>query len=744
MLPFPKSYHDAFNGSSWENAMRDEYNALVKNNTWTLVPRPPDTNVRYMWLFRHKYLADGSFSRYKAHLVVNGSTQLEGIDVDETFILIVKPDLVKTHYCFLTSGVLYDRFGSLNYYLGISVTRDSLRMFLSQKKYSVEILEGAGMVNCNPSQTPVDTKSKLGATGDMVSDPTLYQSLAVLVAYSDADWAGCPTTRRSTLANDVAETCWLKNHLRELHTPLSYATLVNCDNISAVYLSFNPVRHQRTKNIEIDIYFVRELVICGHVRVPHVPSCYRYADIFTKGMSVKNALVIQRCELLCKELDDFLSSNSIPSEYHVILPMPTQTILDSPRGYTGLYTHFFPLANLRLPLNDFFYELLLKENMVGVKSFKDKLLFEMSFRNFIYTEDDKDLTFLPKDISPSFNIGSPSVSINTEPGRANEEPVVEPTTKHVPVNERGEECKTSRDSSRPPVKRKVASSSSTSRTVRTKASALKDDTFVLSIYEDDKGLKDYLELKDAIACHLKISAITPPVWKGFLDNHLDLDLLDLPDRCYARQAVVDNVVNRRSRELLEVIKKLRGEAYVVWARELAHEEEYETLQDKCEASMTYFEKNTIVLLLREKMSLLAAEAKEHKGNLDRLMLESQKWSGIEKVKHDRREVVSKFVHYACMELLYSDELGRLVGKLVSSAITFGRCRAYEQVARMKESFDLSKDLLSKKPLTLQKPIPSRTQMHVLSSQLATPSSAPALKRMYPPADIVKPYPSLNE
>nr|GEZ48437.1 ribonuclease H-like domain-containing protein [Tanacetum cinerariifolium] len=147
----------------------------------------------------------------------------------------------------------------------------------------------AHMDNCNPSQTAIDTESKLKNDDDPVSDLTLYRSLAGslqyltftrpnisyavqqlfsssttdLVAYSDADWAGCPTTRSSTLeakyrgvADVIAETCWLLNLLRELHTPLSLATLVYCDNVSAVYLSSNQVQHQRTKHIEIDIHFV--------------------------------------------------------------------------------------------------------------------------------------------------------------------------------------------------------------------------------------------------------------------------------------------------------------------------------------------------------------------------------------------------------------------------------------------------------------------------------------------------------
>ncbi|GJZ95103.1 ribonuclease H-like domain-containing protein [Tanacetum coccineum] len=60
--------------------------------------------------------------------------------------------------------------------------------------------------------------------------------------------------------------------------------LIYYDNVSAVYLSSNPVQHQRTKHIEIDIHFVRDLVATGAIRVLHVPSRYQYADIFTKGL----------------------------------------------------------------------------------------------------------------------------------------------------------------------------------------------------------------------------------------------------------------------------------------------------------------------------------------------------------------------------------------------------------------------------------------------------------------------------
>ncbi|GJX43394.1 ribonuclease H-like domain-containing protein [Tanacetum coccineum] len=84
------------------------------------------------------------------------------------------------------------------------------------------------------------------------------------------------------VANVVAEIAWLSNLLRELHKPLLYATLIYCDNVSAIYMTANPVQHQQTKHIEIDIHFVHDMVARGQVRVLHVPSRYQYTDIFTK------------------------------------------------------------------------------------------------------------------------------------------------------------------------------------------------------------------------------------------------------------------------------------------------------------------------------------------------------------------------------------------------------------------------------------------------------------------------------
>lgn len=75
--------------------MNNEFSALQVNDMWELVPRPLNQPViRSMWLFRHKFKADGTFERYKARLVCNGKSETVGIDCTETFSPAVKPTTI--------------------------------------------------------------------------------------------------------------------------------------------------------------------------------------------------------------------------------------------------------------------------------------------------------------------------------------------------------------------------------------------------------------------------------------------------------------------------------------------------------------------------------------------------------------------------------------------------------------------------------------------------------------------------
>jgi hypothetical protein len=240
-------------------------------------------------------------------------------------------------------------------------------LFLHQRQYAIDILERAGMSDYKSCSTPVNTQTKLSENdGPPVADATSYRSLtgalqyltfsrpdiayavqqvclhmhtarephltalkrilhylrgsldldlllrpsstSDLVVYTDADWAGCPDTRRSTsgyavflganlvswaakrqpvVSRSSAETgrgllaapappralqppparhpCLLRQHQRRL--PLH-----------------QPRTHQRTKHVEIDLHFVRERVAAGDVWVLSVPTTLQFVDIFTKGL----------------------------------------------------------------------------------------------------------------------------------------------------------------------------------------------------------------------------------------------------------------------------------------------------------------------------------------------------------------------------------------------------------------------------------------------------------------------------
>nr|GEZ59500.1 cytochrome P450 [Tanacetum cinerariifolium] len=103
--------------------------------------------------------------------VVLGDGWIRSISgVDTTYLFIYVDDIVLTTSTTLLQKMIcslhweFDMTGlsALNYFLRISVTRDTKGMFLSQKKYVMELLERAHMLNYNPTQTPANIKSKLG------------------------------------------------------------------------------------------------------------------------------------------------------------------------------------------------------------------------------------------------------------------------------------------------------------------------------------------------------------------------------------------------------------------------------------------------------------------------------------------------------------------------------------------------------------------------------------------------------
>ena len=282
-------------------------------------------------------------------------------------------------------------FWKLNYFLGIEVAQSNFGVVISQRKYTLNILIDTGMLDCKPVDTPMDPNVKLvPSQGELLRDPGRYRRLVgkpnyltitrpnisfpvsvvsqflqslcdshwdavvrilryikgtpgqgvlyenrghtLVVGYSDTDWAGSPTDRRSTsgycvfirgnliswkskkqdvVARSSAEaeyramtlaTCeliWLKHFLQELRFGKDEQMKLICDNQAALHISSNPVFHERTKHIEVDCHFIREKIASGCIYTSFVNSNDQLADIFTKSLKGP------RIKYICDKLGAF-------------------------------------------------------------------------------------------------------------------------------------------------------------------------------------------------------------------------------------------------------------------------------------------------------------------------------------------------------------------------------------------------------------------------------------------------------
>ncbi|GJU47441.1 retrovirus-related pol polyprotein from transposon TNT 1-94 [Tanacetum coccineum] len=294
--------------------------------------------------------------------------------VDDIIFGSTNPDFSKRFANLMKNNFEMSMMGELKFFLGLQVHQSPRGIFISQSQYAIELLKKHGLDECVSMSTPMATERLDADLQGTPTDQTTYHRMIgglmyltasrpdiayatfvcaryqarptvkhlkevkrifrylrqsynmglwypkdsgfKLIAYSDADHAGCKDDCKSTseglqflgeklvswsskkhdctamstveaeyvsLSACCTQVIWMRTQLLDYGYKYNRIPMY-CDSKSAIAISCNPVQHSKTKHIDIRYHFIKEHVEKGTVELYFVGTEYQLADLFTKAL----------------------------------------------------------------------------------------------------------------------------------------------------------------------------------------------------------------------------------------------------------------------------------------------------------------------------------------------------------------------------------------------------------------------------------------------------------------------------
>ncbi|GJU13527.1 retrovirus-related pol polyprotein from transposon TNT 1-94 [Tanacetum coccineum] len=331
----PKNIKEAMADHSWIESMQDELNQferlqcyvenIVVRNKTRLVAKgyKQEEGIDFEESFAHvaRLEAVRMFIAYAAHKNIT----IFQMDVKMAFL---NGPLKEEVYVSQLEGFIDPEFPD-HFFLGLQVHQSPRGIFISQSQHVIELLKKHGLDECISMSTPVATERLDANLQGTPTDQMTYRHIIgglmyltasrldiafatfvcahyqarptvkhlkedsgfELIAYSDADHAGCKDDYKSTsgglqfLGGKLVSWSSKKQDYIAMSTAKAeYVSLSACYAQSAIAISCNPVQHSKTKHIDIRYHFIKEHVEKGTVEIYFVGTEYQLADLFTKAL----------------------------------------------------------------------------------------------------------------------------------------------------------------------------------------------------------------------------------------------------------------------------------------------------------------------------------------------------------------------------------------------------------------------------------------------------------------------------